>query len=114
VSEFSEDADHPPIPEAAEGTLESDRAGQTCRVVGDEEAVSGRLRLWGLGAWLRAHFFRQGSKGRQSEVPRSFRAAVVVRHLRRRRQVHCIADGQSSTSVYALQRVTQATDRNNH
>jgi hypothetical protein len=65
-----------------------------------------------LGTWLRAHLFRQGSKGKRTKVGRSLRNAVTVRCLRQRQEVHRNGGGHLSTSVYALQRAAQAVDRN--
>lgn len=62
-----------------------------------------------LGIWLRAHLFRQGSKGQLTRVGRSLRNALADRRLRERQQVHHNNGGDhSSTAIHARQRAAQA------
>lgn len=64
-----------------------------------------------LGTWFRSHLLRQGRKGQQTNVGRSLRSAVTTRCLRQRHEVHRNGSRQSSTAIYALERVANALDR---
>ncbi len=89
---------------AVQRVVEVARRGQARLSVYRQETVA-------LGTWFRSHLFRQGRKGQQTKVRRSLRSAVTARRLRQRQEVHRNRSPQSSTAIYALQRVANALDR---